>query len=84
MKNKILVELFIPEIETTYDIFLPINRKAGSVIKLVNKAVLELSDGIYTGGTTNFLYNSDTGEKYEVDKILKATDIRNGTKLILF
>ena len=29
MKNKVLVKLIVPDIDETYDIFLPINKKIG-------------------------------------------------------
>lgn len=83
MKNKVLVELIIPEIEESYDVYIPISKKVGSVIKLLNKAIFELSDGNYNGGTKNFIYNKDTGLRYDINVLIKETDIRNGSKIIL-
>lgn len=83
MKNKVLVELIVPEIDASYDIYIPISKKVGSVIKLLNKAVFEISDGAYIGGEKNFIYNRDTGTKYDINQIIKNTDIRNGSKIIL-
>ncbi len=34
MKNKILVEIIVPDIDQSYEVFIPINRKVGSVIEL--------------------------------------------------
>ena len=83
MKNKILVELIVPEIEESYDIYIPINKKIGSIINLLSKAIFELSDGEYVNNNHSFLYNSDTGEKYDINVIVKDTNIRNGTKIVL-
>lgn len=83
MKNKILVELIVPEIEESYDIYIPINKKIGSIINLLSKAIFELSDGEYVNSNHSFLYNSDTGEKYDINVIVKDTNIRNGTKIVL-
>ena len=84
MKDKVLVKLVVPIIDESYDIFLPVSRKIGSVIKLLNKAIGELSNGLYVGGTSNFLYSSETGERYNLDAIVKSTDIRNGARIVLF
>ena len=83
MKNKVLVELIVPEIEESYDIYIPINKKIGSIINLLSKAIFELSDGEYINNNRSFLYNSDTGEKYDINVIVKDTNIRNGTKIVL-
>ena len=37
MKNKVLVELVVPTIESTFDIYLPINKRIGNIITLLNK-----------------------------------------------
>lgn len=83
MRNKVLVELIVPEIEESYNLYLPINKTIGESIELLNKAIYDLSDGIYSGGTKNFLYNKDTGERYDINKKIYDTDIRNGTGIIL-
>ena len=83
MKNKVLVELIVPEIEKSYDIYIPVGKKVGSVIKLLNKAIFELSDGTYNGGTKNQMYNRDTWIRYDNNVLIKDTDIRNGSKVIL-
>ena len=43
-KNKILIELEIPIIEKKYDLFIPINKKVGTIKKLLEDALVELSD----------------------------------------
>ncbi len=83
MKNKILVEVKVPEIDETYSVYLPINKKMGNIIVLLNKAISEMSGGNLKLSNFNTLYNAATGKEYQVDVMLSATDIRNGTKLVL-
>ena len=83
MNNKVLVSLFVPEISRTYDIYLPVNKKIGNIINLLNKAVNELSNGVYKLDSNNLLYNIDSKKIYNPDVLLANTDIRNGTKLLL-
>lgn len=84
MKNKILVQLIVPDMEESYDIYIPIHRKVGNVIELLSKAVSELTNGIYPISKKTGLYNAETGENYSIDSVIFDTNIRNGTKLILF
>ena len=83
MKNKILVEIIVPEIEQKYNIYIPVNKKVGNLIALLNKAVKELSDGIYEGTEKTALYNKLTGEKYDINTLIRETNIRNATVLVL-
>ena len=83
MKNKVLVDLIVPEIDEEYSVYLPINKKIGNVIILLNKAISELTNGDFELSSTNSLYNKDTCEQYSFDTLLFNTNIRNGTRLIL-
>lgn len=83
MKNKVLVSLSIPEIDKKYDIYLPINKKIGNIIILLNKAISELTDGEFELSNNNCLYNVYTKQKYDPDVLLANTNIRNGTSLVL-
>ena len=46
-KNKILIELSIPLIEKNYDLYIPINKKIGTVKKLIEEGLLDLTDHDY-------------------------------------
>lgn len=83
MNNKVLVELVVPDIEETYNVYLPVNRRIGNIVTLLRKAVCELTDGIYEGLNTSSLYNVVTGQKYDFNQLLIQTDIRNGTRIVL-
>ena len=83
MDNKVLVSLVVPEIEQTFDIFLPINRKIGNVIALLTKAINELSDEIFPISEYACIYNADTMEEYSSDILIANTNIKNGTKLVM-
>ncbi len=83
MRNKVLVEITVPEIDQTYNAFLPINKKVGNILVLITKAISDMSNNNYQVSTTNALYNRITGEKYNTDDLIRETNIRNGTKLVL-
>ena len=83
MKNKVLVKVIIPEIDKTFDMYLPINRKIGNIINLINKYASELTNNELILSNSNKLYNSITNEKYLPDVLLANTNIRNGTELVI-
>ncbi len=83
MNNKILVELYIPLIEKKYDLYIPINKKIGTVKQLIENALKELTDNIYVIKENSNFYNKETGEIYNVNQSVKETDLQNGTRIIL-
>ena len=82
-KNKILIELEIPLIEKKYDLFIPINKKIGTIKKLIENSLSDLTDNDYEIREDANLYSKDTGEIYDVNKTVKDTDLQNGSRIIL-
>ncbi len=83
MKNKILVEVVVPDIEESYNIFIPVNKKVGNVALLLSKAIQELTNSLYNENNTNALYDSESGQILSPDKLIRDTVIKNGSKIIL-
>ena len=82
-KNKILIELEIPLIEKKYDLFIPINKKVGTIKKLIENALTDLIGTEYEIREDTNLYSKDTGEIYDVNKTVRDTDLQNGSRVIL-
>jgi len=82
-KNKILIELEVPLIEKKYDLFIPINKTIGTVKDIIEKALLELTDNDYEIKEESNLYSKDTGDMYDVNQIVRDTDLKNGSRIIL-
>lgn len=83
MKNKVLVELIVPQIDQSFNLYIPINKKIGNVIVLISKAITDLTNGVYIGSNKTFLYDSVTGDKYNINDLVIKTNIRNGSVLVL-
>lgn len=83
MNNKILIELEIPLIEKKYDLFIPINKKVGTVKSLIENSLTELTDGAYTPRSDTNLYSKETGDIYDINKTVRDTDLKNGSRIIL-
>ena len=82
-KNKILIELSIPLIEKNYDLFIFFNKKVGTVKKLIEEGLLELTDHNYIIKQDSNFYSKETGEIYDVNKTVRETDLKNGSRIIL-
>ncbi len=82
MNNKILVQILIPEIDEVYDLFIPINIRIGMVIKLLNESLVEVSNGLYVTKRNRKLYNVDDANPYPFNKLVRETNIRNGSKIV--
>ncbi len=82
-KNKLLIQLEIPLIEKKYDLFIPINKKVGTIKRLIEEALLELTDNAYVMSEDTNLYSKEDGTIYDVNKTVRDTDLKNGSRIIL-
>ena len=83
MKNKINVDIFVPTLNKTYNLFIPVNKSVGEIIKLINKAINELTEGAFPISNTLSLINTFTNTLYNLDFSVKDNKIENGSKLVL-
>lgn len=81
--NKILLEVFVPLIEEEYDVFVPVNKTMGTIKKVIEKGIIDLSDNGYTMKKDANLYSKETGDIYNVNLKLTETDLKNGSQVIL-
>ncbi len=83
MNNKILIELEIPLIEKKYDLFIPINKKIGTIKHLIENALVDLTDNAYVPRDDSNFYSKETGQIFDVNKTVRDTELRNGSRIIL-
>ena len=81
--NKILVEVEIPLIEKKYDLFVPINKRVGTIKRLIEEELLELTDHAYIIKEDTNLISKETGQIYDVNLNVRETDLKNGSRVIL-
>ena len=83
LENKILVSVNVPMLEKRYDIYIPINRKIHYVIGMIKNSLQDLSQGSFDVNGNYVLYNKETGIAYDMNILVRESDIRNGSKVIL-
>ncbi len=81
--DKVLVEVSIPMVEITYNVWLPTNRRIYNIINLLVKSIRELNNNCISTTAKPLLYDEETSIPYNINLTIKETNIRNGSKLIL-
>ena len=75
-KNKILIELLVPSIEKTYDLYVPVNKKVGTVKRLIEDALADLSNKNYVPRKDTNFYSYETGNIYDVNQTIIAIHLK--------
>ena len=70
MKNKVLIRLYVPEIDFSFDVFIPVNEIIWKVKKLLVKSVSDLTGGILDLESNFTLINKVTSEIYDNNSIV--------------
>ena len=83
MTEKFLVKIYVPSIDELYNVYLLVNSQVGNDIILLNKSIFELSNGEYIPNNKVRLYDRETGEMINTSKLLRDTNVRNGSGLVL-
>ncbi len=82
--NKVLIKLTIPELDTQYDLFIPVNEIIWKIKKLILKALSDMLETNININDNYILINKDNSRIYGNNEIVINTDIRNASELIMF
>jgi len=83
MLYKVLIKLYVPEINENYEMYIPINKTIGDISFLLCKLVNSLSKTYPVRNNTR-LVDRFTGEIYDRNLTVKKSKIRNGSQLIMY
>ncbi len=82
MDFRVYVIIYAPLIERKYEVLIPIDRRVHEVVSLFVKSIPELSTNYYQTHKPN-IYNKVNGTLYDMNSIIKDSNIRTGTRLLL-
>ena len=82
MNFRVYITLEVPIIDKKYELLVPIDRRIHDLIFLLKKNIPELSKNYYKDRTPN-LFNKSSGELYDMNQIIKNSNIKTGTRLLL-
>ena len=83
MNNKVLIKLIVPEIDETFDLFIPVNELIWKIKKLAAKAINDLTGGSLDLEKDYVLINKNNNTIYDNNAVVINTDIRNATELLI-
>ena len=81
--EKVLVEVYIPALEMTFDAFVPLQSQMSEVLELVKKAAAEMSDGRFVANRNTAICHREDGTIININLSVFELEIRNGSKLML-
>ena len=82
MDNKVLIKLVIPELDDSFDLFIPVNVTIYKLKDLLYRSFVELC-GIDLLNKSSTLINKINSRIYQNDEVVINTDIRNASELLL-
>ena len=82
MDFRVFVIIEIPIINKKYEMFVPIDRRIYELIKILKSYVSDMNEGYYEYNEPS-LYNKTNGKLYDMNEIIKDSDIKMGTRLVL-
>ena len=81
MENKVLIKMIVLELDTSFDVFVPVNLTIYNVKKLVTKFISEITN--FDVNSNYVLINKINSRIYNNNEIVFNTDIRNASEVIL-
>lgn len=82
--NKYLITVIVPIIELEYDVYIPNNKKIGTIKTLILESISELSNNFFNRKISEVrMIDRDTGNEFENNIYVKDSGIKNGSKVII-
>lgn len=81
--DKILINIYVPIINESYDMMISPVMKTSELLNLVKKAVSELSDGRFIANANNVICSRTDGNIININLSAFESGIENGSKLML-
>lgn len=81
--DKVLVEVYVPVLDRSYDIFIPLRSPMFEVLELIKKAIKEMSDGRFIANENTAICHRENGTIININLSVYELEIRNGSKLML-
>ncbi|WP_138755921.1 methyltransferase [Paenibacillus sinopodophylli] len=81
--DKFLIEVYIPALNRSYDVYIPTLTKLHEVEALLAAAITELSDGYFTAGQDTMLCDQESGILLDINQSAIELGLQNGSRLML-
>ena len=81
--DKVLIDIFLPAINRSFEVYIPLDSKFYEITPLVSKMLSELSNGLFISGDDSILYERKTGNILNINMSARQFNIKNGDNLML-
>ena len=81
--NKILVEIYLPATNSSYDVYIPLKIKLFEVLTLVSSSLTELSKGYFIASDDVVICDKEKGTILDINLSAEELGLQNGSKLML-
>lgn len=81
--DKILVEVFVPALARTYDVYIPLTTKLWEVETLLTGAIAELSNGYFAPTRDTILCERTSGSVLDIGMSAQESGLHHGSRLML-
>lgn len=83
MKDKVLVEVYLPMAEQTFETLLPKDIRIAEAIALLSRVFSDLANVLYESMDNDVLCDRETGVIYNIGITVREANILNGSRLML-
>ena len=81
--DKVLIDIFLPAINRSFEVYIPLDSKFYEITPLVSKMLSELSNGLFISGDDSILHERKTGNILNINMSARQLNIKNGGNLML-
>ena len=82
MNFRVYVIVETPILDKKFELLVPVDRRIHELINLLRNNIPELMENYYES-VCPMLFNKSTGEMYDMNLIIKNSNIKTGTRLVL-
>ena len=82
--NKYLITIEVPTLEFEYDLYIPNNKKIGTIKKYILESIKSLTNNSFNQEFNEVrIIDKDTGSEFDNDMYVKDSGIKNGSKIVV-
>lgn len=84
MQNKYLINVIVPIIELDFDVYIPNNKKVGTIKTHILNAIKEESNNSFNKNINDIrIIDRDNGKEFDNNVLVKDSGIKNGSKVVI-
>lgn len=81
--NKILVEIYLPVLQTSFDVFIPLTSQLHEIEPLLVRAFNDVTGGYFNSSDELVLCDRDSGKVLDINQTALELALKNGSRLML-